>query len=633
MNRFLPLFRLLGLCPTALSQFSLSAINNTLGTFFFEEGSLKITNEKWTLLVYKDLAPIKETIAHNNKILEGLLDSFINVENPRMLSFRSNIQTHVSLLNQIADSVSQKYREIMADTQSYKFRTKRGIINGIGTIWKTITGNLDASDGEYFNDCIDKITQDERHLESLLKNQISVTTSVIRNFNTTLQKLRIDEETFNRDVSEIQKSIIDISDDLSFYDAQVRTLDICESLMESYTFLEINLNDILNSISFARLKILHSSIITPRDLIDSLQQISQSLRKNNLPLPIYSASVAQYIDIIELEAYQSDSKIVFVLKIPLVEPETYTLFHLYPIPISDNRTGLHHMIVATQRFVARDDNSISYVSLPNLEGCKLIKRGQRICSDVLPYPIDSEAICEAQLLRNPSNLPKTCHVTVLLTQGYSVRQIDANLWLITVSDQIPVTVKCEGREMKTQIVNSNSLLKLQPLCNAFIGSTRVHAKPLVEKYQNVTYNSHPVTIPYDCCQHIREKPHIPDLKPLKLNKIDVEDLNLAQHKLDRYSEELDELLNKPFISRHLHWFTVLTITLIVILTALYIFCKCRRKKQPSITFGPANPGSDDRPSPPRPQLRKSHRFKLNSILPKRRPSIRPEDNPEEFEIF
>ena len=96
-----------------------------------------------------------------------------------MIAFKSEIQTHVNLISQLSDSANLKYKEIMADTPNY-YRNKRGLINGVGTLWKTISGNLDASDGEYFNDCIEKVSRDEKHIETLMKNQISVTTSVIK---------------------------------------------------------------------------------------------------------------------------------------------------------------------------------------------------------------------------------------------------------------------------------------------------------------------------------------------------------------------------------------------------------------------------------------------------------------------
>lgn len=587
-----------------------------MGTYFHEETKVKLSNDKWTLLVYKDLQPIKDTISQNDKILENLLNT-IEEDTPRMMSFKSQVQTHVSLLTQISNAVNLKYTEIMADTRQYAFRSKRGIFNGIGTVWKSITGNLDASDGEYFNECITKITRDEYQIENLLKNQISVTTSVIKSFNATIQKLQIDEETFNNDIKEIRESILDISDELKFFSSQIAVLNICESLMESYSFIEDALNDIVNSITFARLKMLHSSIITPSDLIESLKRISQALQKNNLPLPIYSSYIAQYIDIIELQAYQTDTRIVFVLNIPLVDPETYTLYRIFPIPIADNRTGFHHILTTTNKYIARNDDSLLYTTVKSLEDCKFLQANTRICPNALPYPIDNDAVCEAQLLKQQDRLPRTCQNSVVLAKDYNVQKLKTNLWLIAVADQLPISIKCGSRDMVTQIINTNSILKLQPECNAFIGSTRVHAQKIIDVYNNVTYNSHPVQIPFSCCDHYPEKIHLPDLKPIRLNKINTEDLDIAQHKLSQYSDELDRLINQPFVTKHLSWFTILTIVLIVALIALYIFCKCKRRRTRKI--GIVQVSNDDHPPPP-PQASLSKT--LRHILPKRRPSIR-----------
>ncbi|XP_050314503.1 uncharacterized protein LOC126748980 [Anthonomus grandis grandis] len=400
--------------------------------------------------------------------------------------------------------------------------------------------------------------------------------------------------------------------------------------MESYSFLENSLNDLLNAIAFARLKMLHSSIITPKDLINALQEISQTLRKNNLPLPTYSSSVTQYIDIIGLEAYQTDTRIVFILKIPLVEPETYTLYHLYTTPIFDNRTEFHHVIPTHQKYIAQNDDSMLYISLSNMKNCKPLAIHQKICSDVLPYPIDSEAICEAQLLKGPSHLPKTCQVSLLLAQGYNVKEIDLNLWLITVSNPLPITIKCEGKEVKTIIIQINSLLKLQPYCNGFVGVTRIQAKRIIDRDQNVTYKNHQVMVPYKCCQNIPEKIKIPDLKPIKLNNLDIEDLNIAQHQLDQYSEELEKIMRKPFIEKHQSWFIISLMTLISVLIGLYVLIKCRRRRRllPSISMGPTD---DDFPSPSRPHPKVSTRLKLSRILARRRPSIHPEDDEEDNE--
>lgn len=70
------------------------------------------------------------------------------------------------------------------------------------TLFRALTWNLD-SDGEYFNNSIKKLNQWHLQMETLLKNQTSVTTSLIKNFNETIEKLQIDEKTLNKNIKNI----------------------------------------------------------------------------------------------------------------------------------------------------------------------------------------------------------------------------------------------------------------------------------------------------------------------------------------------------------------------------------------------------------------------------------------------
>lgn len=605
---------------TLATRYSINAVNNTIGLYYHEEEHLKISNDKWTLIVYKDMQTLKETLEYNNEILKSLIDVVTPNQNAVTKVFYSEVQTHISLLEQLSNSLNLKFEEVFADTKRYK----RGILNGIGTIWKAITGNLDASDGEFYSNCINKILNDEHQLENLMKNQISVTTSVIKNFNETIQKLRVDEETFNKDIQIIDKAIHEIRDDISIVHSKLRVLEICEHLMESYLFLENELNDILNSITFARLKIIHSSIITPKDLITSLQQISQSLQRNNLPLTISTTSIAQYLDIIELQAFQTESKIVFVLKIPLIEPELYTIYKLYPIPVLDNRTGLHHILTISQKYIAKDDDSLMFIPLYNLNNCKNLMFRTKLCSNMLPYPIDSDAICEAQILKNPISLPKTCQSTIVFAKNYNIQELENNVWLILVSDPLHITIKCLNGEPLSKIINKTSILQLTLTCNAYIGNTKV--QPKANQGSEIKSKFHSVNIPYDCCQHLPNTIKQLDLKPLKLNNLNTEDLEIAKYKLDQYSNDLDKLINEPFVSKHISWFTYFIIVIIVLLILLYIFCKCKNKRNIKIGI---QSNSNQPPKPPRGgQTLK----RIVSFFPRRRPSVGLQENIEEEEI-
>ena len=88
-----------------------------------------------------------------------------------------------------------------------------------------------------------------------------------------------------------------------------------------------------------------------------MQTIAQNLEKNNLPLAPREAKIATYLDIIELSAFQTISKLIFVLDIPLTELGFYTIYRLYQIPIKDNRTKLHYILSTIQKNIANSEDS------------------------------------------------------------------------------------------------------------------------------------------------------------------------------------------------------------------------------------------------------------------------------------
>lgn len=111
----------------------------------------------------------------------------------------------------------------------------------------------------------------------------------------------------NKELKDIESTIYEITVD--YYSAPHKLLETWETVIESYTFLQSECDDIRDTITFHRLKITHSSIIT------------------NLLLPITFSNFT-----------------VFFLKITLMQAENYILFKLFPIPIVDNRTGLQYIM-------------------------------------------------------------------------------------------------------------------------------------------------------------------------------------------------------------------------------------------------------------------------------------------------
>lgn len=109
--------------------------------------------------------------------------------------------------------------------------------------------------------------------------------------------------------------------------------------------------------------------------------------------------------------------------------------------------------------------------------------------------------------------------------------------------------------MATKIltVTYNSVLKIQNDCNAFIGVIQVQAEPT--KIISISDMSHPVLIPYNCCEAILEKNQVQGLTYNRLN-----------------------------ITKNISWFTYLTITVIAIIAPQYVLNIMLARKEQGISY-------------------------------------------------
>jgi hypothetical protein len=612
---------------TVEAQIHIRPLENTIGLYYEKEQTIRVSNDNWKIMVYKDITLLQSVFKDNKNILENL-QRFVSQESDsiRFVSFIIPLKPHVQFLDHIIKRLDNKFSEILLETPG---RSKRGVLNGLGSIWKTLTGNLDSSDGEYYDQCINKLEKDDREIQNLIKEQIQVTTSTIKNFNYTIQKLQIDEQTFNNDLKIIEDEINKIEDNNYYFNNQLKLINTCEQLLESLVLIESQVNDIIESITFAKLKVLHPSIIIkPEYLLNQLRsQISQNLDHNNFSLHPSVYALPVLTNLITLQAYQTNKRIVFILKIPLIEKEKYTLYHLYSIPTKDSKPNLFHTIIPESKYVALSENNRQYLKINSIEKCKDLQEETLLCSDLIPFPYENPP-CEIEVLTKLTANEK-CHPVLLDIEDYNVQKLKANKWIIITGKNLPITHTCSSGGPKAEIINQNSILTMAPRCTAFIGSIQVHAQE--EKFSNYSEADVIPSIYYDCCENFTpplNQHH--QLKPLKINTLNLDDLKTAEFKLNQYKDQLDNLGKESFAHRHLSTFAIITIIVVVAIIVYVICSKCRLFKGLVGYFKGSH--SDD--GPPRPGSCCPQIFNYCNIRSNisRRPSIRIETDDHSEEV-
>lgn len=544
-------------------------LNNTVGIYYERGNDVRISNNHWNLIVYKDLKLIKTAFENAERSLRMLEKHVFKPD----LKFHDNLQhfiiplkPHYTMLKSISNKINEKINNIGITTM----RRKRYLLNAAGSLIKWITGNLDENDGKYFNEAIDRLEKDDTQTQSLMRSQISITTKIIKSFNHTIRKLMIDDQYLENNLKSIQ-TFLNKNEEKTYYLArQVEILNNCESLLEVYMLLSNEINDIENSLTFAKLKVLHPSIISSMQLLEQLTNISNTLAPNEiLPASPNVRTIGQIANLITLKGFTTANRVVFILNIPLTSNEVYTSYHLFSIPTRHPSSNLFHTIVPESKYIGISQDNREYIRTNEIESCKKID-DTLLCFNILPYP-GEKAPCEINIISKLHS--ENCKSTIMALDDFNVQELKKNKWLIILSKPLPIKITC-GQHFKTQMIYENSLLKLTQGCRAFVGSIQISAA----EHNTTKQQSDDIipVIPFNCCDDIPDKIEELKLQPVPLRNIRLDEFNEAQSSINDFEEQLNKLNHESFPYRRFAFSTITTIATIILILLCYC-CRCHKR--------------------------------------------------------
>lgn len=159
--------------------------------------------------------------------------------------------------------------------------------------------------------------------------QNSISTDIINKFNLTIQQISHNEKLLQ---SEIERIAAIAEQDLKRKNSNF-IKDILNQIINMYEIINSILQDIENSITFTRLSIMHPSIIKTVDLFKELVKLEKNIQPGQLPFEVTLQNTLLIEKLIEIECYILNNKITYLLRLPIMYPEIFNYYHLYPIPV------------------------------------------------------------------------------------------------------------------------------------------------------------------------------------------------------------------------------------------------------------------------------------------------------------
>lgn len=431
-----------------------------------------------------------------------------------------------------------------------QIRRRRGLINGLGTVVKSITGNLDSDDAAKFEEEISNIRNKINSVQDSQRKSLVLAKNTIDEFGNQFNKLNSNQKNLASLLRNITQNSSDVTNHLHFLDIYVQIDFSLQIILDRLMLLE-------DAMTFAQLGTMHPSILSPQNLLEELI----NLNKIHSFRPVADISLNNIHRIeksIKVKAYSTVHSINFILEIPSVTPKTYDLIHVYSIPNKNNLT-----IIPKSKYLALGNDEYAYLE----EDCQPLSDDIQLCKVLDTRRIEDTEDCLPSLIQHRQ--ANCTHAKMNLKRG-KIQKISDNKWLLIIK---------EDEIIKTQCKTKTDYKKL----------TGIYLVTLTEDCEmnimNKTLRSHTDTIVVNEIIPLPEQHQV--LQETIQYELQLEDISLDSiHELINKASDLSipDTINWPMIIATPSWTTLLLYILLIAATCWKLY-QWKTTKIPEDTKG------------------------------------------------
>jgi len=156
--------------------YQISKLSKEYGMYFENQGSLRLTNSDWKLLIYVKLDNFNqrtgETMIFYDKTIKTCIDLTMVYEGMFKTICDNFKLASISLEQEVTRK--RNYMLQSTDETDTATRVKRGLVNIVGRVQKTLFGTLDDTDAELYDKQIEKLQTSQNNLLKIVEKQTSI---------------------------------------------------------------------------------------------------------------------------------------------------------------------------------------------------------------------------------------------------------------------------------------------------------------------------------------------------------------------------------------------------------------------------------------------------------------------------
>lgn len=511
------------------------------GLLPFKLGPTRLTTHYHTFLQYIDLNKIE----HDIIILKGQLQDFEDrLTNDTFALYELQINYLVNKTDKILDHLNSLEPS----------RTKRGLLDGLGSIVKSITGNLDYQDAIRYNDAIKILEINQNKLATELNNRVSLNSDWMSEQSHIINQIVDNQNKINFTLQLMLNNNAYKERDLIKYGKFAQLLAI---ISENTDDLLDELKRIDNILAFTRTMTTHHSMLS----LGVLRKMLDRLRSIYSIDQVIDLELRDYFNIIKSGSYFVRKQIVIVFRLPIVSSSTYDLYRLSLAP-----NKFHKVLIPPFPLIATNRKEFVYIEAecPKFEGLHLCEESPR--QKLRTQPDCVHEIITQQTL-NPS-----CNLTTLHLSREAMEQLDDRSYVITFPRPTRLQLHC-GTEDYTSL-NGSFLATIPTHC--YLRTSEFTITNIDDIVQGQPLKIMKITYPDNMM--IAASPQ------LSLNTIDLKEIHEIQDKIINQSPLQLTPIPETLYHTTIPFYVVLfgaTALVTVILIRRYELWMCSHEKQDS----------------------------------------------------
>ena len=437
-------------------------------TIYVEQlGSARVYHETWNIF----------TILDTSKSLRGDYEKTWNYLTT--LEDKCGNCKEINELKQLKQIMKNVYKQMQTIRifEGKSQRQRRGWINAIGSLSKSLFGTLDNDDLENLHKEMDKIYGRQHKLASSISNQTAIIRVLLEEVNK--------ERTNNYDA---------LTQAMSNETQQIHMIQAIEILSTMIQELRYDVSTLQTAITIGRHGIIDTRLLTPEILAQGITGIQN--RNSKQPVWDERRDYALILNIANVAITLTREHLVYHLSIPVTEEPTYQIKHLVPLPQSIRQ---HHVVIIPEsEWIAIDKTGHNYMQVVQLWiGNYKQHANVRYCRRIQPtYLINTIDTCDSKIIKGSTidTSDKICINSIFKIHTIPIIAIH-NGYILIPEHALTVHVICNKNTAQLKI-RQPTILRTTEDC-LLLGDQFTHHLAKTYRFdQTLIYKSN-ITLPFN----------------------------------------------------------------------------------------------------------------------------------------